>query len=98
MTNVSTEIPDHLAADVQRALDHFNRIEDIDFKVTGIIDAEQIDLNQTDREVKLILCGEDRCEQHTFRFAADGAPALVGKTVDREGIATLDPPPGALEG
>ena len=68
------------------------------FSATGIIDADNA-LDQSG-DLKLILCGGDRCEQHSFRVSgtsspwsieiANGQPAVEGKPQ-----AELDPPPGA---
>ena len=68
------------------------------FSATGIIDADSA-LDQSG-DLKLILCGGDRCEQHSFRISGtssswsieivNGQPAMEGKPQ-----AELDPPPGA---
>ena len=64
MPQVSETIPDKLAPRVAAAVTWFNQstesAEDI-FKVTGILDPHEA-LNGSD-ELKLILCGGDRCER-----------------------------------
>ena len=70
MPEVSETIPDALAPRVDAALAWFNSSAesagDI-FKVTGILDADAA-LNGSD-ELRLILCGGDRCEQRSFRVS-----------------------------
>jgi len=98
---VSETIPSALSERVDAAVAFFN---DSDlaagdtFSATGIIDADNA-LDQSS-DLKLILCGGDRCEQHSFRVHGTGSPwsiefvngpsAIVGKPQ-----AELDPPPGA---
>jgi hypothetical protein len=101
MPQVSETIPDTLQPRVEAALAWFNasaESADDEFTVTGILDADEA-LSGSD-ELRLILCGGDRCEQRSFR---------VGGTVDAWEIeftdavvapqgekpqAELDPPPG----
>ena len=69
-----------------------------EFKVTGILDAEEALSGSGD--IRLILCGGDRCEQRSFRVRgtvdawevefADSAQAVHGAKPQAE----LDPPPG----
>ena len=98
---VSETIPSALSERVDAAVAFFN---DSDlaagdtFSATGIIDADNA-LDQSG-DLKLILCGGDRCEQHSFRVRGTSSPwsieilnvqpATVGKPQ-----AELDPPPGA---
>ena len=101
MPQVSETIPDALKPRVDAALAWFNASADAagdEFKVTGILDADEA-LNGSD-ELRLILCGGDRCEQRSFRVSgavdawevdfADFALALQGAKPQAE----LDPPPG----
>ena len=103
-TQVDEQIPEALSPRVEAAVAWFNVSADAagdTFKVTGILDADAA-LAGSD-ELKLILCGGDRCEQRTFRVSgespnfriepADLAPAAPGKPQ-----AELDPPPGARSG
>lgn len=102
MPTVSETIPETLQPRVEAALAWFNASEDAaddEFKVTGILDAEQA-LGGLD-ELKLILCGGDRCEQRTFRVrgTVEAWKIEYGDSVSAsQGVkpqAELDPPPGA---
>ena len=101
MPQVSETIPDALQPRVDAALAWFNASADAaedEFKVTGILDADEA-LNGSN-ELRLILCGGDRCEQRSFRVSgavdawevdfADSALAPQGAKPQAE----LDPPPG----
>jgi hypothetical protein len=101
MPQVSETIPDALQPRVDAALVWFNASPDADdeeFKVTGILDADDA-LNGSD-ELRLILCGGDRCEQRSFKVSgasdawviqfADSVQATQGDRTQAE----LDPPPG----
>ena len=102
MTTVQETIPEDLAPEVEAALTWFNGSQDIAFEVTGIVDLEAAVEASGARELRLVLCGGDRCEQRSFRVTAqsdgydvallDEAPtgAMEGETP-----AELDPPPGA---
>ena len=101
MPQVSEAIPDALKPRVDAALAWFNASADAvedEFKVTGILDADEA-LSGSD-ELRLILCGGDRCEQRSFRVGgtvdawevefADSALGAQGAKPQAE----LDPPPG----
>ena len=101
MPHVSETIPEALQPRVDAALAWFNASDDAaeaEFKVTGILDADEA-LSGSD-ELRLILCGGDRCEQRSFRVSgavdawevdfADSALAPQGAKPQAE----LDPPPG----
>ena len=101
MPQVSETIPEALKPRVDAALAWFNASADAaedEFKVTGILDADEA-LNGSD-ELRLILCGGDRCEQRSFRVSgavdaweidfADSALTPQGEKPQAE----LDPPPG----
>lgn len=101
MSTVSETIPAALQPDVDAALDWFNRDQAIPFEVTGILDPDAALASDAPRELKLVLCGGDRCEQRSFRVAKGAA----GREVDfleeeipvageAERQAELDPPPG----
>ena len=103
-TQVNEQIPEALSPRVEAAVAWFNDSADAagdTFKVTGILDADAA--LQGSHELKLILCGGDRCEQRTFRVSgespsflveqADPMPLALGKPQ-----AELDPPPGARLG
>ena len=101
MPQVSETIPDALKPRVDAALAWFNASADAaedEFKVTGILDADEA--LSGSNELRLILCGGDRCEQRSFRVGgkvdawevefADSALAAQGAKPQAE----LDPPPG----
>ena len=101
MPQVSETIPDALAPRVEAAVAWFNasaESADDEFKVTGILDADEA-LSGSD-ELRLIMCGGDRCEQRSFRVSgaadawqiefADAPSAPQGVKPQAE----LDPPPG----
>ena len=101
MPQVSETIPEALKPRVDAALAWFNASPDAaedEFKVTGILDADEA--LSGSNELRLILCGGDRCEQRSFRVGgtvdawevefADSAQAAHGAKPQAE----LDPPPG----
>lgn len=105
MSQVSETIPSTLQPRVDAALAWFNasvEAADEKFKVTGILDADDA-LGGSD-ELRLILCGGDRCEQRSFRVSgasdaweiefADGVQTQQGDKPQAE----LDPPPGVRSG
>lgn len=105
MPTVQETIPGPLQPDVDAALAWFNERENVPFEVTGILDPEEALSEGAPRELRLVLCGGDRCEQRSFRVTrsaagvevafAEGASAAEGETApDPE----LDPPPGARRG
>lgn len=98
MHKVSETIPEALAPRVDAALAWFNAKQTERFKVTGILDAEA-SLAGSD-ELRLILCGGDRCEQHSFRVSGapdawrvESAESAQDRLADTP-QADLDPPPG----
>lgn len=102
MPTVSETIPDTLQPRVEAALAWFNASGEAagdEFKVTGILDADTA-LGGSD-ELRLILCGGDRCEQHSFRVsgAADAWSVEFANAISapqgHKPQAELDPPPGA---
>ena len=104
MTTVWESIPDALEPEVEAALAWWNGREDVSFEVTGILDPDAALAASGARELRLVLCGGDRCEQRSFRVTGNGggydvsllddAPPLA----DDAAPAELDPPPGALRG
>ena len=101
MSTVSETIPVPLQPDVDAALEWFNRDQAIPFEVTGILDPDAALASDTPRELKLVLCGGDRCEQRSFRVAKGAAGRDVGFLEDEAPVegdaerqAELDPPPG----
>ncbi len=105
MQDVSENIPSDLQPRVEAALAWFNASADAQnqsFKVTGIIDPDKA-LAGSD-ELRLILCGGDRCEQRSFRVsgAIDSWSVEPIEKPEEDGSirppAKLDPPPGARYG
>ena len=100
LQKVSETIPDQLSPRAEAALAWFNESPDAageTFKVTGILDAETA-LAGSD-ELKLILCGGDRCEQRSFRvtgsspnFSVESSDEITAKSDKPQ--AELAPPPG----
>ena len=110
MANVSEAIPQALQPRVDAALAWFNGSAQAGgtiFKVTGIIDADEVrDALSGSQELRLILCGDDRCEQHSFRvtggaeawdisFAGAASSPNGERALGEKPQAELDPPPGA---
>ena len=97
---VEETIPDGLRPDVDAAVAWFNQREHVTFEPTGIVDAD-VALQATGaRELRLVLCGGDRCEQRSFRVSRNGAGyevALLDEApADPDTTPPeLDPPPGA---
>ena len=103
MTTVEETIPEALRADVDAALTHFNGREAESFEVTGIIDPAASLEGSGPRELRLVLCGGDRCEQRSFRVERAGGDidvTLLDEAPPSDGAtpAELDPPPGARRG
>jgi hypothetical protein len=103
MPTVSETIPAALQTDVDAALAWFNRDQAIPFEVTGILDPDDALEHESPRELRLVLCGGDRCEQRSFRVANTGSGREIGFFEDateadaadsNEKQAELDPPPG----
>ncbi|MFK7899086.1 MAG: hypothetical protein AB8G23_24895 [Myxococcota bacterium] len=95
MPTVSESIPPALQSDVDTALAWFNRDQVIPFEVTGILDADEVAPAPGPRDLKLILCGGDRCEQRSFRVAEGAIGFLEDAEEEGETLqAELDPPPG----
>ena len=101
MPQVSETIPEALKPRVDAAVQWFNTSDeasDVVFKVTGIMDADDA-LSGSD-ELKLIMCGADRCEQRFFRvtgtsgsWSVEFADSVLPESADKP-QAELDPPPG----
>ena len=102
MPQVQETVPEALRAEVEASLAWWNAREDVAFEVTGILDPDETLAAAEPREVRLVLCGGDRCEQRDFRVARSAAGfevSLAGEDAAvHEGTPELDPPPGALRG
>ena len=101
MPHVSETIPEALQPRVDAAVSWFNVTDEAAgdaFKVTGILDPDAA-LAGSD-ELRLILCGGDRCEQHSFRVGGTAEAwqvSFADVDPEEEGAkpqAELDPPPG----
>jgi hypothetical protein len=101
MPNVQETIPEALRPEVDATLAWFNQREQVPFEVTGILDPEVALATSGTRELRLVLCGGDRCEQRSFRVTTTGddvdVALLDDDTASDRGApqAELDPPPGA---
>jgi hypothetical protein len=101
MSTVSETIPAALQPDVDAALEWFNRDQAVSFEVTWILDPDEALASDLPRDLKLVPCGGDRCEQRSF-WVADGAIGFLEDaaevTAAAETQAELDPPPGPRRG
>lgn len=102
MAIVSETIPIALQPRADAALAWFNASSDAaddEFKVTGILDADDV-LSSGSDQLRLIMCDGDRCEQRSFRVTGTNeawqieyAENVIEAVGDRP-QAELDPPPG----
>ena len=103
MALVSERIPEPLQPEVDAALAWFNREQAHPYEVTAILDADQALAGSAPRELRLVLCGGDTCEQRSFRVSPSASSFDVafapGDAAETHGSAELqselDPPPGA---
>lgn len=99
MAKVSDTIPEGLQPEVDAAINWFNKQQDNAFEVTGIVDAEHSLASTGSKELRLVLCGGDTCQQKSFNvsIADEGfdVSLAVKKAVQGEVQPELDPPPGA---
>jgi hypothetical protein len=102
MPTVSETIPETLQPRVEAAVAWFNASAEAAgdaFKVTGILDEEKA-LSGSE-ELRLVLCGGDRCERHSFRVSGTvdawkvEFAKVVSAPLSEKPQAELDPPPGA---
>jgi hypothetical protein len=106
MATVSEIIPEALQPEVDAALAWFNSTQADEFEVTGILDADLTIEADAPRELRLVLCGGDTCEQRSFRVArvdagfdvAEAASGPAESDVFGRPQAELDPPPGPRRG
>ena len=106
MATVSETIPKALQPEVDAALAWFNSTQADEFDVTGIVDADLTLASSAPRDLRLVLCGGDTCQQRSFQVTS----AATGFDVAYSGVeaptdeaatalqAELDPPPGARRG
>ena len=99
MAKVSDTVPEGLQPEVDAAINWFNKRQDNAFEVTGIVDAEHSLASTGSKELRLVLCGGDTCQQKSFNvsIADEGfdVSLAVKKAVQGEVQPELDPPPGA---
>ena len=70
MATVSETIPESLQPEVEAAIAWFNATQPDEFEVTGIVDAG-LSLSANDpRELRLVLCGGDTCQQRSFQVSS----------------------------
>lgn len=99
MATVSETIPEPLRPEVDAALAWFNAKQDDAFEVTGILDPDETLAASMPRELRLVLCGGDTCQQRSF-LVSDGAEGIDVALADAapgpsdDVQAELDPPPG----
>jgi len=99
VARVSDSIPQALQPEVDAAINWFNAQSADKFEVTGIVDAEDSMTSSDEKELRLVLCGGDVCQQKKFNVCRDG-DSFVVSFADEAPIANgtqaeLDPPPGA---
>ena len=78
----------------------------IAFEVTGIIDSDLTLAASGPRELRLVLCGGDTCQQRSFRVSSTAAGFDIAYADNEapeadssaELQSELDPPPGARRG
>ena len=100
MATVSEIIPEALRPEVDAALAWFNATQTDEFEATAILDPDVTLAETGTRELRLVLCGGDTCQQKSFRGARAESSfdvTLAESEVDTAGEPTqdeLDPPPG----
>ncbi|HAG73029.1 MAG TPA: hypothetical protein DCL66_12575 [Gammaproteobacteria bacterium] len=101
MAKVSDSIPETLQPEVDAAINWFNAQSSDEFAVTGIVDAECSLAPSDKKELRLVLCGGDICQQKKFNVVRSGdsfAVSLADELAISNGTqAELDPPPGARQ-
>ena len=78
MADVHETIPEGLGDDVNAALAWFNGTQDTEFEVTGIVDPDVSLAASDSRELHLVLCGGDLCQQKSFRVTRQILSVLRG--------------------
>ncbi len=99
MAKVSDTIPEALQLEVDAAINWFNAQSSDEFEVTGIVDAEDSLASSGEKELRLVLCGGDMCQQKKFNVLRTGESFTVSfadePSLSNGTQAELDPPPGA---
>ena len=101
MATVSDTIPTELQPEVDAAISWFNAQSSNEFKVTGIVDADESLASSNEKELRLVLCGGDVCQQKKFNVLQSGDSFTVSfaeePPISNGTQAELDPPPGARQ-
>ena len=99
MATVSDTIPIELQPEVDAAISWFNAQSSNEFKVTAIVDADESLASSDEKELRLVLCGGDVCQQKKFSVLRTGDSFTVSfadePPLSNGTQAELDPPPGA---
>ena len=99
MATVSDTIPTELQPEVDAAISWFNAQSSNEFKVTAIVDADASLASSNEKELRLVLCGGDVCQQKKFSVLRTGDSFTVSfadePSLSNGTQAELDPPPGA---
>lgn len=98
MSNVLEDIPLALRPAADAALAWINRERGAQFKLTGLVDAEEALARPPGEpmEFGVVLCEDDRCLREQVRVVpeADGFSVSAVDTGEAAIPALLDPPPG----
>lgn len=103
MPNILESIPSELQADAEAARAWFSNDQGSEFKLTGIVDPEEVDASNDRRALQLILCGtregQEVCLRERFEVASTGNGFEVALTRDEtpeigSPAPLLDPPLG----
>lgn len=110
MPRIEESIPAHLAEEAEAARAWFSRDQGSEFKLTGIVDPEQVrepDPKAPGRQLQLILCGAQDGQDVCLRERFEVEPTGRGFDVTHFGSSTpdvgspaplLDPPAGTRAG
>jgi len=86
---------------VDAAINWFNAQSSNEFKVTAIVDADESLASSNEKELRLVLCGGDVCQQKKFNVLQSGDSFTVSfaeePPIPNGTQAELDPPPGARQ-
>ncbi len=108
MPTVVEEIPEAIRPEVDAALAWLNRERGSSFRVTGIVDLDELlarregAANEEPLDLGLVLCEGDLCLREQLRVRASGAGFEVSLADDAarrdDPPPLLDPAPGARKG
>ncbi len=103
MPQIEESVPAHLVAAAEAARASFSADQGSEFKVTGIVDPPPADGTEVaDRDLQLILCGQqdgqDVCLRERFAIAPSGGGFEVERLESEPDVGSpapeLDPPVG----